>query len=360
MFIVLLTRPPWDGEYLSLFEQDKVADAQTGAAYGSSDVSETGRGNGTAADVAVLEQVFAETGGVTVVPRARVRMVDVAGSGASATVYRASWDGATVALKVYAAGVGDLTRRQLQYVAREVRGVAALSHPSVAALLGVTWTAEGQLGLLREYAELGTLRDVLAAMHRDMQWSLRLRMALDVARGMAYLHGANVLHRALRSTNVLVTKVLRCKIADIGIAGLSAPVAATTSAAQTGATGDAANTESTSSTIAYIAPEVLRTRHDSPAADVYSFGALVAELAAGRAPLSECALPAAEMRAAIVAGRLCIRPSPAWPPAVADIVRECTCPQPSERPNFLALEHRLEALRGAVGSLQDSPLSPLA
>lgn len=339
MFIVLLTRPPWDGEYLRLADADARAELAPGGEYGSThSSSEAGAAD---VDVAALERVFAATGGVTVVPRARVRVVDVAGSGAAATVYRASWNGATVALKVYRAGAGDLTRRQLECVAREVRALAGLSHPNVAAVLGVTWTAEGQLGLVREYAELGTLRAVLASMHRDMQWSLRVRMALDVARGMAYLHRANVLHRALGSTNVLVTKVLRCRVADVGLVGLPAPEPAAPAA------------------LAALAPEVLRTRHYSPASDVYSFGALVAELAAGRPPLAECTLPAPELRAALEAGRLGVRPAPAWPPAVADIVRECTRTQPSERPSFLTLEHRLEALRGTVGNLQESPLVSL-
>ena len=351
MFIVLLTRPPWDGEYLRLFDSDTRTEAQPASSsdYGStqsrSSSSSSTADDAGAADVAVLERVFAETGGVTVVPRARVRVVDVAGSGAAATVYRATWDGATVALKVFRTGARDLTRRQLQCVAREVRALAALRHPSVAAVLGVTWTAEGQLGLVREYAELGTLRGVLASMHRDMQWSLRLRMALDVARGMAYLHRANVLHRALRSTNVLVTKVLRCRVADVGVVGLAAP--------------DTETADADPAALAALAPEVLRTHHYAPASDVYSFGALLAEIAAGCPPLADCTLPAPEMRAALEAGRLAIRPAPAWPPAVADIVRECTRAQPSERPSFLTLEHRLEALRGAVGNLQDSPLSSL-
>ena len=369
MIIVLLTKPPWDGQYIALFDgthvqqqQQRVGHAQEGsdddeeeehehdgaaddAHDRSSGISTTttssssrgGEGKG-AADLAALESVFAKTGGVTVIPKARLRMVDVVGSGATATVYKASWNGTTVALKIFYLGVGDMSRKQLGALAREVRTLAALNHPNVAPLLGVTWTAEGQLGFVSEFVDLGTLRSVVATMHRDMQWSLRLRMALDVARGMAYLHSVNVLHRALRSSNVLVTKVFRCKLTDVGLLGFTSYELADVPA---------------SAAVEYTAPEVLRTHHAEPASDVYSFGVLLAELAAGHAPFSECSLSTADKRRAIESGKLLVRPSPACPRPVADLILECTCAQPSERPSFVALERRLEALRGAVGSLQE-------
>lgn len=316
LIIVALNRSPWEGPYMPLSQIQK----------------DPARG-----DALTVNDVFRDPQ-INLIPREALVQLDVVGSGVSATVYKSNYKGNIVALKVFHLTVGEMTKSQTAYIAREVKLMSSLMHPNIVQLYGVTWTPEGQLGIVSELVDLGSLKAVLPLMHRDMHWSLRLRMALDVVRGMSFIHSRGVLHRDLKSANVLVTKVLLCKVSDMGLACFS---------------GFEATNQPVVGTLEYMAPEVLLRRTYTTKADVYSFGVVLYELASGRPPFSECSLAPAEMRAAIETGRLTIRVSPACPKPVADLITRCTSQDADTRPSFAELEQKIDTLRNSAGSLQD-------
>eukprot|EP01106_Pelomyxa_sp_JSP_P007659 TRINITY_DN22411_c0_g2_i1.p1 TRINITY_DN22411_c0_g2~~TRINITY_DN22411_c0_g2_i1.p1 ORF type:complete len:172 (+),score=17.37 TRINITY_DN22411_c0_g2_i1:124-639(+) len=82
----------------------------------------------------------------------------------------------------------------------------------------LTHAYEGQLGLVLEYAPRGNLIDLFG--REVIKWSLRMRMMLDVAHGMAFIHQNKMMHRDLKPENILVDETYRCKICDLGAATL--------------------------------------------------------------------------------------------------------------------------------------------
>mmetsp|Transcript_70148 Transcript_70148/g.165042 ORF Transcript_70148/g.165042 Transcript_70148/m.165042 type:complete len:133 (-) Transcript_70148:23-421(-) len=87
----------------------------------------------------------------------------------------------------------------------------SLVHPNVVQLLGV---CQEPLCLVMEFMSRGSLFACLQQTSIEMPWQLRLSCALDVARAMAFLHAKDILHRDLKSLNVLVNEDWRCKVAD--------------------------------------------------------------------------------------------------------------------------------------------------
>ena len=169
--ITLLNNSPWD-TYSRVTGLRKGKPRKTG-----------GEGEGLL-EKPTVDDVFNDSE-IFVIPKEKIMQVDVIGSGASATVYKALYNGNAVALKVFHMTVSEMSRTQLAQVEKDVKTIISLSHPNIVTFYGVTWTSpEGQLGVISELVELGSLRQVLPLMHRDMHWSLRLRMALDIAHGM--------------------------------------------------------------------------------------------------------------------------------------------------------------------------------
>jgi serine/threonine protein kinase len=147
---------------------------------------------------------------------------------------------------------------------------------------------------------------------------------------MAYLHSRSVVHRDLKSPNLLLDAADRIKVADLGLARhLSA-----TEETMTAETG----------TYRWMAPElVMHARYDHRA-DVYSFAIVLWELCTGEVPFGELSSIQA---AALVAegGRPTLRPD--MPAALAEMMVACWAAEPAQRPEFAALARRLTLLRCA-------------
>jgi serine/threonine protein kinase len=158
----------------------------------------------------------------------------------------------------------------------------SLRHPRILTLMGVCRPMnpqEGYIGLIFELMEGGSLHDLL---HRvpeeevegsirplDLAW--RLNICLDIAEGMRFLHSSGILHRDLKSANVLLSVEGRCKIADFGLSTFK----------------DSAVTQTAGvlATPAWTDPEVLKgARKHSEASDMYSFGVVVWEVFSGEIP----------------------------------------------------------------------------
>ncbi|GAQ84386.1 Protein kinase superfamily protein [Klebsormidium nitens] len=118
--------------------------------------------------------------------------------------------------------------------------------------------------LVTELLPGGTLRKYLSGPTAPPPFAVALRMALDVARGMDYLHSKNIIHRDLKADNLVLSRSHVVKLTDFG----SARVESEEGAQMTAETG----------TFKFMAPEVIRRRGYSRKVDVYSFGILLWEL----------------------------------------------------------------------------------
>lgn len=129
-----------------------------------------------------------------------------------------------------------------------------------------------------EYVPNGTLREHLDAVHGGhLDLGARLDIAIDVAHAVTYLHMYTdhpIIHRDIKSSNILLTENLRAKVADFGFARLGVT--------ETGVTHVSTQVKGTAG---YLDPEYLRTYQLTEKSDVYSFGVLLVEMISGRRPI---------------------------------------------------------------------------
>lgn len=210
--------------------------------------------------------------------RSRYRILAAIGSGQFGRVYCAQ-DRATgeiVAMK-------DLHPRRFptRLFLRELRLLVGLQHPNIVGFHALEYTAKGRY-LVMDYCEAGTLRDLMDA---EVQLSLsqRLKLILDILRGLDCAHRAQVIHCDLKPENILLSLTPQgwsAKISDFGIARLKAET-------QTGVMG-----LGVTGSPAYMAPERFYGKF-SIESDIYSVGVMLYELLVGDRPFS--GLPGALM-----------------------------------------------------------------
>ncbi|KAG0471374.1 hypothetical protein HPP92_015920 [Vanilla planifolia] len=190
------------------------------------------------------------------------------GQGAFGPVYKAQVStGEIVAVKVLAAD-SKQGEREFQ---TEVLLLGRLHHRNLVNLVGYC-EEKGQRMLIYVYMPNGSLSSHLySECSVALVWDLRMNIALDVARGLEYLHdGAipSIVHRDIKSSNILLDRSMRARLADFGL-----------SREET-----VSQTAPIRGTYGYLDPEYISSRSFTKKSDVYSFGVLLFELIAGRAP----------------------------------------------------------------------------
>ena len=109
------------------------------------------------------------------------------------------------------------TRRRARFV-QEALLLCAQRHPRIVTLMGYTYfRAERSFALVMEYVEHGSLFDILHRSRARLTVQQTLKFARDIAEGMSFLHASGVLHRDLKSANILVDGASRPKICDFGL-----------------------------------------------------------------------------------------------------------------------------------------------
>ena len=152
---------------------------------------------------------------------------------------------------------------------REARAIAALTHPNICALYDYG-EAGGRPFMVLEHLPGGSLEERLSA-GRPLPDEETLRIAIEIAAGLAHAHNRGVVHRDLKPLNVLFDARGHAKIADFGIA-------------RAGAASGTTETGTVLGTAAYISPEQAAGRSATAASDVYAFGVILFRMLTGRLP----------------------------------------------------------------------------
>ncbi|KAL2238540.1 probable serine/threonine-protein kinase PBL3 isoform X1 [Sesamum indicum] len=154
----------------------------------------------------------------------------------------------------------------------EVNYLGLLHHENLVKLIGYCSESDHKL-LVYEYMPKGSLENHLFRKGAQlMSWATRMRIAVDVARGLSFLHSldANVIYRDLKASNVLLDAEFNAKLSDFGLA-------------REGPKGDKTHVSTrVVGTRGYAAPEYVATGHLTPKSDVYSFGVVLLELLSGK------------------------------------------------------------------------------
>ncbi|KAL9412928.1 hypothetical protein AB3S75_041565 [Citrus x aurantiifolia] len=241
----------------------------------------------------------------------------------------------------------------------EVNYLGQLRYENLVKLIGYCSESDNRL-LVYEFMPKGSLENHLFRKGvQPISWPTRVKIAIDVARGLSFLHGldANVIYRDLKASNVLLDSNFNAKLSDFGLA-------------RDGPTGD--NTHVSTrivGTRGYAAPEYVATGHLTPKSDVYSFGVVLLELLSGRRALDEDRGGIAEQTLVewadpflrdsrrvlrIMDTRLGGQYSKKEAQAVAAVVLQCLHMDPKNRPSMVDVLTSLEQLH----TPKDMPRTP--
>ncbi|CAL1382071.1 unnamed protein product [Linum trigynum] len=253
------------------------------------------------------------------------------GLGSYGEVYQADWNGTEVAVKKFLDQ--GFSGAALAEFKREVRIMRRLRHPNVVLFMGAV-TRPPNLSIITEFLPRGSLYRILHRPQCQIDERRRIRMALDVARGMNCLHSSSptIVHRDLKSPNLLVDKNWNVKVCDFGLSRLKH--------------NTFLSSKSTAGTPEWMAPEVLRNEPSNEKCDIYSFGVILWELSTMRIPWS--GMNPMQVVGAVGFQNRRLEIPKELDPLVSRIIWECWQTDPNLRPSFAQLTVALKPLQRLV------------
>ncbi|CAL9097763.1 unnamed protein product [Musa textilis] len=172
----------------------------------------------------------------------------------------------------------------------EIEMLSRVHHKNLVDLVGFCFE-KGERMLVYEYISNGTLTENLSGRRRtQLDWKRRLHVALDAAKGLAYLHELAkppIIHRDVKSSNILLDDDLAAKVADFGLSML----------VDDGNLGHVST--SVKGTMGYLDPEYFMTQQLTAKSDVYSFGVVMLELMTSRLPIQKGKYVVREVKAGL-------------------------------------------------------------
>ncbi|XP_071704695.1 serine/threonine-protein kinase 52-like [Rutidosis leptorrhynchoides] len=208
----------------------------------------------------------------------------VIGRGACGIVHKGLYVGKTVAVKFLDLSYEGLMEDDKEVLKNEFKIEAGLwknlHHPNITKMIGATMSsmktdsgqkmnektiAENNFCIVSEYVKRGSLRSYLDKHQlKKLPIKIAIRFALDIAKGLSYLHDKKIIHRDLKPGNMLVDKNRTIKLIDFGVS-IFHPYETELMSNQVG-------------TLCYMAPEVMSKKPYGPKCDVYSFGICLWEI----------------------------------------------------------------------------------
>lgn len=259
-----------------------------------------------------------------IIPHESIHFVKIIGTGRSAFVHLGTIgdNKDIVAIKVLRGRA--LSQPELTALRREIMVLSSLSHPSLLKLK--YYTNDPPFCLVTDFLQNGSLFAFLRSKPEELSPTNRTIIALDVAAGMAYMHEQRVIHRDLKSLNILLDENKRAKVGDFGLSRLLnyEPMSGLVGTAQ------------------WMAPEVYLSQpsYDSKV-DVYSFGIVLWELLTSKVPyegIEELMIPKL-----VVHEQLRPEIPPETPPELRMLICSCWASDPKERPSFQQICQRFSS-----------------
>jgi len=251
------------------------------------------------------------------------RIISKIGQGGMGIVYRAHDEvlHRDVAVKVLTVNAGD-AESQREFLLAEARASSALTHPNICTIHEVA-DFGGELGIVMELVEGQPLSALIV--NEALPVESVLRYGKQIAAALAHAHSRGVVHRDLKSANVVVTPEGLVKVLDFGLARR---LPTGTLEGVTKSLGRLESRGAIAGTLSYMAPEVLRGQPGDHLSDLWALGVLLYEAVCGQLPFQGSTM--FEVTSTILQ-----QPPPAFPsgvpPSFAAIILRCLAKPPGER-----------------------------
>jgi tetratricopeptide (TPR) repeat protein len=260
------------------------------------------------------------------IPYAELQLGEKLGKGGFGIVYKATWRLQPAAVKVLRDD--KPTEATINAFKTEMQIMASLRAPNIVTFYGCV-LGNPTYGIVMEYMPKGSLYSVLHS-SQTLDWPTRYKICLDIAGGLAFLHASHVLHRDLKSLNILLDENYRAKLTDFGLAKIKTRTRTRTS------------TDQMVGTYGWIAPELTDAAADfTPQCDIFSLGVVLWEITTRKLPYETAVNPAfisfwyaQNKREDIPAD---------CPPKLAHLIKLCWDTDPNKRPNAAQVVQDLKA-----------------
>ncbi|KAL6226960.1 hypothetical protein ACLB2K_000919 [Fragaria x ananassa] len=252
------------------------------------------------------------------------------GSGTFGDLYRGTFCSQEVAIKILKPE--RVNAEMLRDFSQEVYILRKIRHKNVVQFIGAC-TQPPNICIVTEFMSRGSVYDFLHKQKGVFKLPSLLKVAIDVSKGMNYLHQNNIVHRDLKTANLLMDEHEVVKVADFGVARVQAQ-----SGVMTAETG----------TYRWMAPEVIEHKPYDHKADVFSFGIVLWELLTGQLPYSFLT----PLQAAVGVVQKALRPTipKNTNPKFAELLDKCWQQDPTQRPDFSEIVEILRHLAKEVGN----------
>ncbi|KAG7379177.1 hypothetical protein PHYPSEUDO_008901 [Phytophthora pseudosyringae] len=239
-----------------------------------------------------------------------------------------------------------VTRERVQNFVDEIKMVSKFDHPNIVKFVGAAWSIESDLQALFEYMENGDLRTYLSASYLPRYWtSTKFQLAIDTIEALVYVHSFDppLVHRDLKSRNVLISAEMQAKLTDFGTTRYRSKDGTMTIGVGTGR---------------WVAPEVISgsTEYDQ-SADIFSFGVLLTEIDTHNLPYYDAVGPRGNKLEEVAVLQMVangqLRPtiSPLCPPTIRDLANLCMSQNPCDRPVAAEIGYVLRTVQKEMKSV---------
>ena len=247
------------------------------------------------------------------------------GGGSYGIVYKGEWNKQKVALKDLI--VKSLSEEHYKQFEKEAKLWFTLRHPNILQLFGICVPRNpgDPYSMVMPLQEEGSLYKLLQS-KTSLSWPQKNRIAVDVARALLYLHEKNIIHRDLKSPNVLIEKQgenYKALLTDFGLAELKS---------ETGSMHS--NAAQLAGTMLWMAPELMNGESPSKATDIWAYGMVLLELATRKRPFAQ-AMPAVVPHL-ILSAKLPKIPVDT-PKEISQLIKNCWTMNPNDRPTIAQL-----------------------
>ncbi|ETV92935.1 TKL protein kinase [Aphanomyces invadans] len=284
------------------------------------------------------------------IPQNEIQNVSLLVKGGYGVVFHATFGKDDVAMKqLLPSKSKDIDA--IQDFMNEIRLCARLEHPKIVKFIGISWSTLHDLAVLSEFMPRGDVGAVLKKeskkneTHRVLQWhrtsnspTTKVQIAADVADALVYLHSfqPTIIHRDLKSKNVLLSDSWEAKLSDFGISRVTSLEETMTS---------------NIGTVAWIAPEVLSGGRYTEKADIYSFGVLLSELDTCESPYSNMMNKSKDAsfsnaRIALMVSEGTLKPdfTNRMPDQLLHLALECLAYNEADRPTAMSLSYKIHTI----------------